>query len=68
MKLNTKSTLIAVPLAMVVYCLIIVIGFHFIGDEWEMVGMNVISFFTGVVCFFQVKTYLKNKQSKGEKK
>jgi len=62
--LTTKAFLIAVPIAVLLQSMVLIIGFAIYRENFYVPVTNIIGICSGLLAFFQVKKYLERKQSK----
>ena len=63
MSIEVKAFLFAVPLAVVLTGLLIIVGFVLIGENWQLKGLPIISLVTGLMSYFTVKSYLEKRNN-----
>ncbi|EMA7652524.1 TPA: hypothetical protein P7K80_001910 [Vibrio cholerae] len=64
MSLTTKAFLIAVPIAVLLQVIVLMIGFTIYRENLYVPATNIIGICSGLLAFFQVKKNLERKQSK----
>lgn len=62
MSLSTKAFFIAVPIAVLMQVIVLMIGFAIYRENFYVPATNIIGIFSGVFAFFQVKKHLELKQ------
>ncbi|WP_318452339.1 hypothetical protein [Photobacterium leiognathi] len=61
MSLTTKAFFIALPIAILLQAVILLVGFVVWGEHFHVSSTNIIGILSGVLVFFKVKKYLKRK-------